>query len=211
MAQGQAPAYSPSAALPADLAALTRFLSLTSWRIGEALALRWGQVDFEAGVIRLDPGSTKNGEGRTFPFGLQPELVALIEEQRARTRSAERDQKRIIPLVFHVQGDPIWLKRFYRQWWKAAKAAEVYREWTDPRTGKVKRGPIPHDFRRTVVRNFERAGVPRSVAVKLTGHKTEAVYRRYAIVSEADLAEGVKKLAAMPSRTMDRRAGVTAG
>jgi integrase len=70
---------------------------------------------------------------------------------------------------------------------------------------------IPHDFRRTVVRNFERAGVPRSVAVKLTGHKTEAVYRRYAIVSEADLAEGVKKLAAMPSRTMDRRAGVTAG
>jgi integrase len=86
----------------------------------------------------------------------------------------------------------------------AAKAAGVYREWTDPRTGKVKRGPIPHDLRRTVVRNFERAGVPRSVAMKLTGHKAEAVYRRYAIVSEADLAEGMKKLAAMPSRTVSR-------
>ncbi len=107
-----------------------------------------------------------------------------------------------MPLVFHVQGDVIWPKRFYRQWWKAAKTAEVYREWTDARTGKVKRGPIPHDFRRTEVRNFERAGVPRSVAMKLTGHKTEAVYRRYAIVSEADLAEGVKKLAAIPSRTV---------
>ncbi len=40
-----------------------------------------------------------------------------------------------------------------------------------------------------------RRGVPRSVAIKLTDHKTESVYRRYAIVSEADLSEGVSKLA----------------
>ena len=44
---------------------------------------------------------------------------------------------------------------------------------------------------------FERAGVPRSVAMKLSGHKTESIYRRYAIVSEADLAEGVRKVAAL--------------
>ena len=47
------------------------------------------------------------------------------------------------------------------------------------------------------MRNLERAGVPRSVAMKLTGHKTEAVYRRYAIVCEADLTEGLKKLAVL--------------
>jgi hypothetical protein len=41
---------------------------------------------------------------------------------------------------------------------------------------------------------MERAGVPRSVAMKITGHKTEAVYRRYAIVSDADLREATARL-----------------
>ena len=53
------------------------------------------------------------------------------------------------------------------------------------------------------MRNLERAGVPRSVAMKLTGHKTESVYRRYATVSESDLAEGVAKLAALHQTNTD--------
>lgn len=58
---------------------------------------------------------------------------------------------------------------------------------------------ILHDFRRTAVRNLERAGVSRSAAMKMTGHKREAVYRRYAIVDEGDLREAGAKLAALQS------------
>jgi len=47
-------------------------------------------------------------------------------------------------------------------------------------------------------------GVPRSVAMKLTGHKTEAVYRRYAIAWETDLREAVAKLAAQAEAVTKR-------
>jgi hypothetical protein len=53
---------------------------------------------------------------------------------------------------------------------------------------------LMHDLRRSAVRNMERLGLSRSVAMQLTGHKTEAVYPRHAITSEADLREGVERL-----------------
>jgi integrase len=55
-------------------------------------------------------------------------------------------------------------------------------------------GRIPHDFGRTAVRNLERAGVPRSTAMKMVGHKTESIYRRYAIVTESDLREAAGRI-----------------
>jgi integrase len=163
---------------------VVRFLALTGWRKSEALGLQWAQVDFDAGEVRLTAARSKNKTGRSFPFRVLPPVAALLEEQRAHTRAVEREQGRIIPHVFHRGGEPI--RDMRGAWGGACVRAKVPGRWI-------------HDLRRTAVRNLERAGVSRSVAMSLTGHKTEAVYRRYAIVDSVAQAEGVAKLAALHS------------
>jgi integrase len=164
--------------LPDDLQAVFTVAYLTGWRVkSELLTRQWAHVDFQSGWLRLEPGETKNAEGRQFP--LTPALRAVLERQRARTLAVEKATRTIIPWLFHRTGRPI--KSFRRAWLTACTAAGLS-------------GRIPHDFRRTAVRNLERAGVPRSTAMKMVGHKTESIYRRYAIVDEAMLKEGAAKL-----------------
>ncbi len=172
-----------------------------SWRIpSEVLALTWARVDFTAGLVRLEVGSTKNKDGRSFPFAMLPPLKALLTGQRAHTTTVERETGQILPWVFHRHGRPI---RYFEKAWAAAldRAAHTGTGPLRAVTRPQLLGRVPHDFRRTAVRNLERAGVSRSVAMKLTGHKTEAVYRRYAIAPEQDLREGVAKLATLARGT----------
>lgn len=164
--------------LPEALRPVVTFAYITGWRLAEITGLMWPQVDFEAGTVRLEPGTTKNKAGRTFPF--IPELRSLLEAQRATTTAIATRAGRIIPHVFHRRGKPI--RNFYTAWDNACTAAGVP-------------GRLFHDFRRTAVRNLVRAGVPERVAMALTGHKTRAIFDRYNIVSEADLHQAAAKLA----------------
>lgn len=164
--------------LPEALRAAITMAYITGWRItSEILSLQWRQVDFQAGRVVLEAGTTKNDAARVFPF--TSELRALLQAQRAKTQALQRERGALCPWVFHRDGKQI--RSFRRSWKTACKNAGLP-------------GRIPHDFRRTAVRNLVRAGIPERVAMQMTGHKTRSVFERYNIVSEGDLSDAARRL-----------------
>jgi integrase len=92
--------------LPGAVRPAATFAYITGWRVdSEVLPLEWRQIDFGAGEVRLDPGTTKNGEGRTFP--MTRDLREVLEHQRATTDTLQRQLKIVCPRVFHRTGQPI--------------------------------------------------------------------------------------------------------
>jgi integrase len=82
--------------LPDDVRPVVEFAYITGWRMkSEVLSLEWRQVDFKAGTVRLEPGTTKNKDGRTFP--MTKALRALLDAQHA---EHERLKKRRVPITF---------------------------------------------------------------------------------------------------------------
>ena len=163
--------------LPEPLRPVVTFAYITGWRKSEILGLQWRNIDFQAGRVTLDAGTTKNDAARTFPF--TQELQALLEGQKTDTDALQRKLGTVIPWIFHRDGKRI--RVFRKAWHTACQGAGVP-------------GRIPHDFRRTAVRNLVRAGIPERVAMTMTGHKTRAVFERYNIVSEGDLEMAARKL-----------------
>jgi integrase len=159
--------------LPADLRDFTLFGWLTGMRKGEIASLAWEDVDGD--VIRLRAENAKTGEARMIP--LEGELGELIERRRG-AREIEIDKVPMIAsLIFHRAGDPVGDIR--KAWATACKKAGIRR--------------LFHDLRRSACRNMIAAGVAQSIAMKVSGHKTDSMFRRYAIAAETDLRSALRR------------------
>ena len=178
--------------LPPYLRQPTLWAYVVGWRKEEVFGMRWDWIDEERGEITLPASISKNKKSRPVAYTAMQQLVDILGAQRALTDETERKPTSgAIPWVFHWNGKRI--AYHYDAWRAACKRAGLA-------TLRF------HDLRRTAVRNMERAGLSRSAAMSLTGHVTESIYVRYAIVDESVQREALEKLAksvnlpaAMPS------------
>lgn len=181
--------------LPEDISDFALFGYLTGWRKGEIASLTWSDV--EEGVIRLRADKSKNREARSVVIA--GELVSVID----RRKQARLSKGVLTNLVFHREGAPV--AEFRKAWASACVAAGVGKMICPKCKGEGTvrtcerceirceySGRIFHDLRRTAVRNLVRSGVPQSIAMKISGHKTASMFRRYDIANEDDLKQAIE-------------------
>jgi integrase len=142
------------------------------FRKAELLTLKVSDVDLLAGKVRLR--TSKNGD---------PRQVNLTEETRQLLTAciAGKSPEDAVFARTELSGKRAPIVDFRGAWDAVTKAAGC-------------EGLLFHDLRRSAVRNMERAGIPEVVSMKISGHKTRAVFDRYNIVSERELADAAKKL-----------------
>jgi integrase len=197
---------------------LRTFLELAysyGWRRAELLDLRVRQVNLAARTIRLDPGTTKNREGR------QVEMTAKVADLLRETTQGKKPDDFVLT---RARGKRV--RDFRTAWQELCVRAELGQyvckkcaRQAEPLPVKAKRlrgqhgaayrcpqclaskhrafrytGLIPHDLRRSAAKALRAAGVPESVIMTMGGWKTAAMFRRYAIVSGADGRAAVEML-----------------
>jgi integrase len=164
--------------LPTHLRPLITFLYYCGVRSDEAKQIEWSQVNLDARLIRLEDDQTKTEEARTLP--LPSVLVMMLKETEPK------------------HGKVFSATNLRTEWQKACAACGLgTRTLVEPEDGYPwykYEGLIVHDLRRSAIRNLVNAGVPERVAMKISGHKTRAVFDRYHIVSTDDVTNAMRRL-----------------
>lgn len=139
----------------------------TGMRQGEIFGLTWDKVDMIEEVIWIDATSSKNRTPRMVPIGKELLKYLMVAGKRKRIGDAP---------------SPVWLNRF-----GTGRIKDIRFSWKKAVKKIGKPDLLFHDLRRCGVRNLIRAGVPRSIAMAISGHKTESVFERYNIIEGEDI------------------------
>jgi integrase len=176
--------------LPDDLALAATIGYVYGWRVvGEVLTLMKGQVNLDKGTLRLEPGSTKNRDGRVIY--LTDELKAAIADQLARVKALEQETGRIIVCLFpHMRGKH-----------QGTRIKSIRRRWTTACRKIGLPGMLVHDLRRTACRNLVQAGISKRIVMTMMGHRTRGIFDRYHILSPGDLWEATGKISVLSAKT----------
>jgi integrase len=140
----------------------------TGARQGELLGLRWSDVDLVRCRATLE--QTKNGERRVLP--LEGPVLAAIRERRAASG----------PGTHQVFGSERGLATFPRNAWEQA----------------LREAEVPdfhfHDIRHTFASYLAMSGATLAELAEALGHKTLAMVKRYAHLSEAHTSGVVRRM-----------------
>jgi integrase len=135
----------------------------------ELLGLKVRQVNLKDRTIQPLPGRTKNDKGRS---------VKMTDDV----------YKHLAPCVEGKQSQDAWFS------WEDESPVRDFRVAWEKMCEAAQASILSHDFRRSAIRNMIRAGIPEKIAMRISGHKTRAVFDRYNIDCEDDLADAAQKL-----------------
>lgn len=161
------------AELPQYLKAPVRLAYYNGLRRAEVFGLKWTDIDWDAGIIRLSGKVTKTGKARMTPIPgpVMADLKALFVNRRP---GAE--------LIFEYNGRRVG--DFKRSWRTALKRAGLPANF------------VFHGLRYCAASNLTSAGVSRIVAQGITGHETDSIFRRYNLVADDDLTAASDRVTA---------------
>jgi integrase len=153
---------------------------------GEARAIQWEQVNLQERPIRLEADQTKNEAARVIPL---PSVVAAALAQ-IKPKSGEVFDSTNLRIEWARACTAVGLGKMEEQ---ESKKGNKWQKYT---------GLIIHDLRRSAIRNMVAAGNPENWCMAISGHKTASIFRRYAIVSTADISTAMQRVETASLKTV---------